>query len=341
MPSLPLSDFIIHSTIARIECLSTPKSRNLRQYGDDVVVAVPDRFYAVFDGATDTTGTFKGPTSPGRFAASTAADAMLRLVLRPEGPGVDAGVWLEAMNQAIAQGLRQLGVPQARVCSTVAMAVPIGSDVHFLLVGDSGLRINGSELIHLTKDVDRLFTHVRLGVRQILAQQGLHGDALEIATRQLVFKGLAQPHAFSVSEAQVLALIGQVSAACAQLLKSDALACIPDLVRRGISGGQYQFSNQTGHSLAYATLDGTVTRGPDMCHFSRPLAQLQSIELFTDGYMSCPTSGISVQDWEATFFQAEAQDPHKIAKYAGVKGSTEAYFSDDRSVLVLSFEQPP
>ena len=326
-------------TIVRFDCLSTPKSRDFRQYGDDVVIAVPDRFYAVFDGATDTTGTFKGPTSPGRFAATTAADAMLRLVLRPEGPGVDAGVWLATMNQAIVQGLRQLGVPQARVSSTVAMAVPIGADIHFLLVGDSGLRINGSELIHLTKDVDRLFTRVRLGVRQILAQQGLQGDALELATRQLVFKGLSQPHSFSISEAQVLTLIDQVSAACEELLQPDALACIPDMVRCGISGGQYPFANQPGHSLAYASLDGTVTRGPDMRHFSRPLAQLQSIELFTDGYMSCPTGGISVQDWEANFFQAEAQDPHKIAQYAGVKGSTEAYFSDDRSVLVLSFEQ--
>ena len=327
-------------TIARIDCLSTPKSRNLSQVGDDVLVAVPDRFYAVFDGATDTTGTFKGPTSPGRFAATTAADAMLRLVLRPEGPGVDAEVWLQTMNQAIAQGLRQLGVPQARVSSTAAMAVPIGSDVHFLLVGDSGLRINGRELVHMTKDVDRLFTQVRLGVRQILTKQGLQGDALESATRQLVFKGLAQPHSFVVSDAQVLALIDQVSAACRGLLKPDALACIPDMVRRGISGGQYPFANQQGHSLNYASLDGTVTRGPDMCHFSRPLAQVQSIELFTDGYMSCPSRGINVEDWEAHFFQTEAQDPQKIAQFAGVKGSTEAYFSDDRSVLVLSFEQP-
>jgi hypothetical protein len=323
-----------------MECLSTPKSREFNRMGDDVVVSVPDKFYAVFDGATDTSGTFRAEISSGRFAATAAADAMLRLVLRPEGPGFDPQIWLACMNKAIAEGLRQRGFPQARASTTAAMAVPMGSDMFFLLVGDSGLRINGHELIHLTKDVDLLFTHVRLCLREVLAEQGLAGDALEASTRQLVFKGLDQAHPFSISDAQTVAIIDKATAACQGRLSPDALTCIPAMVRRGISGGQYPFANQLNHSLAYASLDGTVTRGADMCHFSRPLAQLQSIELFTDGYMSCPVGGISVQDWETNFFQAEAQDPHKIAQYAGVKGSTEAYFSDDRSVLVLSFERP-
>ena len=117
----------------------------------------------------------------------------------------------------------------------------------------------------------------------------------------------------------------------------DAMDCLPDMVSRGISGGQYQFANKIGHSLAYASVDGSQTRGKDLRYFSRAMTDVQSIELFTDGYMSCPQSGVSVMDWEANFVQDEAQDPEKIGRYAGVKGSTQAYFSDDRTVLSLSF----
>ncbi len=321
----------------RIDCLSVPKSRDLKDPGDDVVSVLPDKFYGVFDGATDTTGTFRGPCSPGRFAATSAAQAMLRQVLQAQGPVTEPQVWLADMNVAIRDGLRDLGVPQARVSTTAAMAIPIGSDMHFLMVGDSGLRINGHDITHMTKDVDRLFTQVRLATREVLRGQGLKGDALEMANRELVFKGLDPSRQATILPSKVLEILAQVSAACRGQLMPDAMDCLPDLVSRGISGGQYQFANKVSHSLAYASVDGSQTRGKDLCYFSRPMADVQSIELFTDGYMSCPQSGVSVMDWEANFAQDEAQDPEKIGLYAGVKGSTEAYFSDDRTVLSLSF----
>ena len=321
----------------RIDCLSVPKSRDLKDPGDDVVSVLPDKFYGVFDGATDTTGTFRGPCSPGRFAATSATQAMLRQVLQPQGPVADPQAWLAAMNAAIRDGLLNLGVPQARVSTTAAMAIPIGSDMHFLMVGDSGLRINGLDITHMTKDVDRLFTHVRLATRALLRLQGLQGDDLEAATRELLFKGLDPSRQTALSRAQVEQIVDQVSIASQGQLMPDAMDCLPDMVSRGISGGQYQFANQMAHSLAYASVDGSQTRGKDLRYFCRPMADVQSIELFTDGYMSCPQSGVSVMDWEANFAQDEAQDPEKIGRYAGVKGSTEAYFSDDRTVLSLSF----
>ncbi len=321
----------------RIDCLSVPKSRDLKDPGDDVVSVLPDKFYGVFDGATDTTGTFRGPCSPGRFAATSAAQAMLRQILQAQGPVADPQVWLAAMNAAIRDGLLNLGVPQARVSTTAAMAIPIGSDMHFLMVGDSGLRINGHDITHMTKDVDRLFTQVRLATRALLRLQGLQGDALEAATRELVFKGLHPSRQSVLSRAQVEQIVDQVSMACQGQLMPDAMDCLPDMVSRGISGGQYQYANQLGHSLGYASVDGSQTRGKDLRYFSRPVADVQSIELFTDGYMSCPQGGVSVMDWEANFAKDEAQDPEKIGRYAGVKGSTQAYFSDDRTVLSLSF----
>ena len=146
----------------RIDCLSVPKSRDLKDPGDDVVSVLPDKFYGVFDGATDTTGTFRGPCSPGRFAATSAAQAMLRQVLQAQGPVADPQVWLVAMNAAIRDGLLNLGVPQARVSTTAAMALPIGSDMHFLMVGDSGLRINGHDITHVFYHTQYVFITPRI-----------------------------------------------------------------------------------------------------------------------------------------------------------------------------------
>lgn len=337
-PAQPIQGKCLHLNAARIESLSIPKWRNAQRAGDDVVVALPDRFFAVFDGATDTTGTFKGPMSPGRFAASTAAGAMLAEVTRPGGPGTDPSHWLEAMNRAIQDGLVRMNAEQARVSTTMAMAMPLGEAMHLMVVGDSGIRINGRELLHITKDVDILFTQVRLGIRDQLQQQGLTGDLLENATRQWVFQGLDQKHGSAFAPAQVLAVIDRAVHACQDLLQADAIACIPTMVRQGIAGGQYPFANRAGHSLGYASLNGGMTVGRDMHHRVVPVHSVSSLELFTDGYVACPPDGITVSDWENHFARCEGQDPHKTGVYAGVKGSTEAYWSDDRSVLSVTFE---
>jgi hypothetical protein len=325
-------------TAARVECLSVPKWRDAARGGDDVVVALPDRLFAVFDGATDTSGTFNAPISPGRFAATTAAQAMVSIALGAEHLDGDGAAWLRTMNGAIKDGLVRLGAAQARVSSTAAVALPVGEQLHLLTVGDSGIRINGQQLMHTTKDVDRLFTQVRLAVRAHLQQQqGLLGDELEATTRQLVFKGLAQEHDMAPDAAQVDALIARVTQACTPLLQADAIATIAHMVRAGIAGGQYGYANRLGHSLGYASLDGGSTAGPDVCHRVLPRGQVHSLELFTDGYACAPASGITVADWERQFAQTEAEDPAKVGRYAGVKGSTSTYWSDDRSVLVVTF----
>ena len=54
-------------------------------------------------------------------------------------------------------------------------------------------------------------------------------------------------------------------------------------------------------------LDGTQTQGPDVLSLSRANTEVHSVELFTDGYMSCPV-GSSVRDWEDEFFRVEAED---------------------------------
>jgi hypothetical protein len=58
-----------------------------------------------------------------------------------------------------------------------------------------------------------------------------------------------------------------------------------------------------------------------------------SIEIFSDGYVSIPTSGIRVGDWEKEFERVETVDFHKTGAFPAVKGSTSVESCDDRTIL--------
>jgi hypothetical protein len=300
----------------KIESCTTSKYRDLSQPGDDILVVVPQCLYAVFDGATDTAGVSVQGESPGRLAARQAALAMVRYASAPGHVPAAPQTLMLAMNQAIASGLAAAGAGSVRAGTTAALVEDAGDCLHFLIVGDSGIRINGTELLRFNKDIDLIYTAGRVAVFRLLQSRGWAGDALEQQTRQLVFKGLAQ--------------------ADPALLAASEVAEVPQLLLAGIAGGQYAYCNRADHSLGYAVLDGTHTQGPDVLSLSRRKCEVHSIELFTDGYMSCPV-GTSVRDWEDEFFRVEAQDFHKCGAFAGVKGSTSTQFSDDRSVLTVHF----
>lgn len=316
-----------------IESLSVPKFRDLSQAGDDVVALVPQRLYAVFDGATDATGTTVDGETPGRFAASAAARAMVQVVSGADRGRLSFEALLARMNDAIAVGLAAAGPVAAG--TTAALVEDLGDTLRFLIVGDSGIRINGSETFRFHKDVDVLYTAGRVAVFRRLQAAGLAGDALEAATRQLVFRGLAQPGQTWLSADDIDAILAAARAACKGRLRSDALPLVDSMMLSGIAGGQYRYCNLEGHSLGYGVLNGGPrTCGPDVLCFTRPKASVRSIELFTDGYLTCPP-GSRVLDWEAEFARVEAEDPSKAGAYAGVKGSSSRYFSDDRTVVTV------
>jgi len=320
----------------KIESCTTPKYRDLSQPGDDVLVVLPQCLYAVFDGATDTAGVSVQGESPGRLAARQAALAMVRYASAPGQGLATASDLMLAMNQSIASGLAAAGAGPVRAGTTAAIVEDAGDSLRFLMVGDSGIRINGTELLRMHKDIDLIFTAGRCAVFRLLQARGWVGDALEQQTRQLVFKGLVQADPALLSAPDVAQLLALAQAACAPRLQPDAIAQVSQLLLAGIAGGQYGYCNRLGHSLGYAVLDGTHTQGPDVLSLSRRKSEVHSIELFTDGYLSCPV-GTSVRDWEDEFFRVEAEDFHKCGAFAGVKGSTSTQFSDDRSVLTVHF----
>lgn len=320
-----------------IELSCIPKYRDLSLPGDDVVTVIEQRLYAVFDGATDPNGLSIAGESPGRFAARHAALAMATLATSGEAADCSPTDWLASMNQAVARGLSALAPQGTRAGSTAAVVLDCGDELRFLIVGDSGVRINASELIWLHKDVDVIFTHGRVATYQHLRARGLDGDELEQRTRQLMFKGLSAAAQFDLGANDVRAIVQAASQACAPRLKDDAQPLVEDLLMTGIARGQSVFANRADHSLGYALVNGGRTLGMDMLSFSRPKSQVRSIELFTDGYATCP-AGVGLRAWEEEFARVEALDFAKIDAHPSVKGSTSAQFSDDRSVLVVQLQ---
>ena len=216
----------------------------------------------------------------------------------------------------------------------------VGDTLRFLIVGDSGLRLNGSEVFRFAKDVDVLYTAGRVATFRRLQALGHSGDAFEVGARQLIFRGLDQSGQDLLSPADIDAVVSAARQTCAARLKPDAYELVEPMLRAGIAGGQYRFCNlPAGHSLAYGVLNGGLTQGPDVLSFWRPKAQVRSIELFTDGYLTRP-AGTRVRDWEREFFRVEAEDFSKSGAYAGVKGSSSKFFSDDRTVLVVHCAPP-
>lgn len=322
----------------RITSCSVPKFKRGAGEGDDVLLVLPGCAYAVFDGATDSTGARVAGTTTGRFAATMAAQAAARHLLASSAGHGSMDDWAAgltaAMNTAIATGLAQAGAPGLRASSTVALAWQAGASWRFLIVGDSGIRLNGTALFRYTKDVDTLYTAGRCATFHRLQARGLEGDVLEATARQLVFRGLGRAAEHGLTAEDVGQILATARQACTGRLQPDAMADLDAMLIAGIGGGQYPHCNRTGHSLGYAALDGTVTRGPDLVSFQRPRSEVRSIELFTDGYFACP-AGTRADDWEAASARVETEDFHKTGAYAGVKGSSSTYYTDDRTVLCL------
>jgi hypothetical protein len=97
---------------------------------------------------------------------------------------------------------------------------------------------------------------------------------------------------------------------------------------------QYRFANEVGNSLCYDVLaDGTPQIG-DWVDVWRPKEDVQTIEVFSDGYAKLPDNP-TVAAWEAAFEETDRQDFHRISEYATVKGGTENEFFDDRTVVII------
>jgi hypothetical protein len=313
-----------------IASFSQSKYKNAATPGDDVAILLPGRVLAVFDGATDPTGANYGGLSSGRIAALAAANAVAEMSIQGILQNCEAAALFQTISDILKKEAERINASHPP-STTLAVVADMGDSFRLLLAGDSGVRINGSRLLQHAKLIDRVSTSARIHVfKQLFAPLG-DGDAAEAKTRATIFSGLrAAVKAGIMSGADAEKVV--ITAAAASGLQNE-IEAVEEFLMGGIRV-QPHYANRQGHVLGYASINGGMVMEEGTVDLLLAKDTVNSLEIFTDGYLSLPT-GIDVVDWEAEFARVEGVDFHKLNDYPSVKGSTSSEFSDDRTVVCL------
>lgn len=313
-----------------IEVFSHSKYKTSSKPGDDMLLVIPDKVYAVFDGATDPTGASYNGESSGRFAARIAAQTIASLTMAGDVSALTVAEVLASVSDAVsAEAIRmQASHPPS---TTAAVVFDLGDQYRVMMGGDTGIRINGTEVHQYHKRIDAVSTAARVSIFTTLLGRGMPGDEAEMTTRLIIFGGVADAVSKGIlSQAEAEASIA--AAAVAAGLQEQ-----PDIAREFVMGGirtQQGYANRSDHVLGFASLNGKDMIMDGIADFTVPKAGVQSLEIFSDGYLTQP-AGVTVADWEREFARVESLDFHKNGAYPAVKGSTSLEFCDDRTIVTI------
>jgi hypothetical protein len=237
------------------------------------------------------------------------------------------------MSVQLAHDLHANACSTGDAATTAALALDDGDKLQFLLVGDSGVRINGVEVIQMHKPIDHIFTAARVMLMKNSLQKKRGEEdwiALELQTRRAISGGLSHV----LNNIELDNLVDEISQALRGELPVDAYREIHALLAAGIGLGQPPYMNEKKHCLGFGVLNGDEVQGPDVLVFDRPRSSIHTLEFFTDGYMA-PGAETKVKSWEQTWAEIESQDPYKIGSHPHIKCSTVDEYWDDRTVLIV------
>jgi len=328
-----------------IEAFSEAKDPSAPQANEDRFVILPGRAYAVIDGVTDRLGTRYDGMLSGQYAATVVEGALEHLLSGPDGPREAAAV-VEALTEAIRARYRALGMLERattdwnhRFSTTLALALVDEETVEIALVGDSGIRINGTRIEQVDKDLDRITSTLRQQAWPVIGARTGDPVLQEKLARRLTWFGTRQELddiAAVLPPQEVAAIEAKAVAVNAQALPHIPTSDIERLVRGGIVHAQGAYQNDAGTVLGYSALDGFDVP-PSLVRFERlPRREVASLELFTDGYFK-PGESFGVASWEKAFAEVEREDPAKVRLYLSPKGSTATHWADDRTYVGVRF----
>ncbi len=298
---------------------------------EDAFVVLPGRAYAVIDGVSDRTGTRYGGELSGRHAARLVAATLERLLLAAPPPVESIVPTLTATLHEAYLRHGTLAAAEAswgaRLCCTLALAVQDGTQLHLVLVGDSGIRLNGRQVLQMNKDLDRITATLRSHAWHFLP----HADPAlrDAVARQVTWKGIGQdpaalaPH---FAPADLAAIAAAAEAECLATLPHVPRADIVHLLTRGIVGAQGDYQNAPDSILGYACLDGFPVPRTLMRITTVEARTIDTLELFTDGYFA-PGATPTLAAWEAARTEVEATDPAKTGRFRSTKAT------DDRTYV--------
>lgn len=331
-----------------LEAFSHGKKFGHPEANEDSLVAIPGAGYAVIDGVTDRNGTRYAGMLSGQFASRTVKRAVERFLVEQQAPRVAADftwrgprAFIDYLTAALHAAYVEQGALEAvendwkvRAGCTVVAALQIGDRLEIVAVGDSGIRINGSEMLWVLKPLDDVTSILRREAWRFFEARGNTPERSDQLAGFICWRGTRnQPPGEETADPAVVAEIERRALeACRAHLPDVPEEELLLLIHNGIEHGQGEFQNVTGKALGYGGLDGFHVPDRYIEHRSFALADIHSLELFSDGYFE-PGKGFGVAEWEASFRAVEAADPHKIDRYLSTKGTTSVALTDDRTYL--------
>ena len=327
-----------------IEAFTEAKTPNDPASNEDQLLILPGRGYAVIDGVSARTSHRYDGLTAGQIASHTVQQATAAFLLDPAETALDPTVLVKRIACAIRDAYQRHGIlalarrePTRRFGATLALAAEGDGFWRLILIGDSGVRLNGSEAWQSDTGPDLVTSSLRKGAyRQVAIAGGTSADQARVG-RACAYHGTAQVHPDMrpwLDEALLAEVRAGCLAACQSRLPNVPVGDILRLLDGGILAGQGDFQNNTNSPLSYAVLDGFETPIPLVKVIDREPSTVSSIELFTDGYFAMAETP-SVAAWEASFQEVERIDPEKIDCYPSPKGSTASSYADDRTVIVI------
>jgi len=331
----------------QLEAFTLGKKYGQPDTNEDSLVIMPGRGYAVIDGVTDRNGTRYGRMLSGQFASRTVQRAIEEFLLaqgqsdQPKLQFQGGAHFVEHVSRAIRDGYAAYGALEAaeadwtlRGGCTVMAAMLIGDRLEVVAVGDSGLRINGSETLQVLKPLDDVTAILRRESWHHFAALGWSVADCERLAAAFTWNGTRnQPEGSETAAADLVETIErQALAACVQHLPQVPQDEMLVLIQHGIAHGQGRFQNTIEPALGYGSIDGFAVPAGHIETRSYAIAEIETLELFSDGYFA-PGATFGVAAWEAMFATIEGEDPHKIGRYMSTKGTTETQWTDDRTYL--------
>ncbi len=327
----------------RLEAASFSRDPANAAANEDALVLLPGRAYAVIDGVSDRTGTRYDGELSGRHAARLVAATLERLLLGAPPP-VESIV--PTLTATLHEAYLRHGTLEAaeqswgnRLCCTLALALHDGPRLHLVLVGDSGIRLNGREVLQMDKDLDTITATLRSKAWHRVADPD--PVVRDRVARQVSWKGLAQDPAVFAPEldSEDIAAIGAAAEAeCLAMLPHVPRADIAHLLRNGIVGAQGDYQNTPDSVLGYACLDGFAVPRRLMQISTLEARGVETLELFTDGYFDVGEKA-TLASWEARHAEVEREDPAKVGRFRSTKGSTPGRWSDDRTYIGVRYKE--
>ncbi|MCB8819651.1 hypothetical protein [Microvirga rosea] len=324
-----------------IEAFSEAKDPSKPHTNEDRLVILPGRAYAVIDGVTDRLGTRYSGMLSGQYAATIVKGALEHLLSAPDAPS-DGLAIVRALTDAITKAYQAHNMFEkaqtdlnVRLSAALALVLVHGSSLDVILVGDSGVRLNGTHILRMEKDLDLITSTLRREAWPVIGERTQDRLVQEQMSRRITWHGTRQPAdafeglltADDMSRIEGLAIRANQAA-----LPHVPLELITHLVTGGIVNAQGGYQNSTSTILGYPCLDGFPVP-ESLIRIERfALDDIQTVEIYSDGYFK-PGDTFGVASWEEAFAEAEREDPAKVVLYPSPKGSTASNWADDRTYL--------